>query len=238
MSASSLWLFDFDNTLARLEPVVNWAASRRELEPMLRSAGAPQPLFDKFPKGNLLLYDAYRSHLSGMVRRDGGECAAVLRQASEIIEKFELKGVDRAVPLEGALALLQSLNRQSNRVGIVTSNSSRTIKRWLEHQGLTEIVTVIVGRDTLLPLKPAPDMILEALKTAGIAAKEASYVGDTANDYVAARAAGVGFFGIAASDGARDALLAAGATQIFASPAALAMHMKLDTTQPSPRQTS
>src|SRR5215472_12305227 len=97
--AGSLWLFDFDNTLARLEPVVDWAASRRELEPMLRHAGAPEALFRQFPKGNLVLYEAYRAHLAAMVRKDGGEHAAILAGASAIIEKYELRGVDNAPPL-------------------------------------------------------------------------------------------------------------------------------------------
>src|SRR5206468_11163211 len=137
--AASLWLFDFDNTLARLEPEVDWAASRRELEPMLRGAGAPEQLFQKFPKRNLPLYDAYRAHLAAMVRQDGGEHATILRKASAIIEKFELLGVDGAAPLEGAVELLRSIAESKNSVGIVTSNSSRTVRRWLDQRDLAQI---------------------------------------------------------------------------------------------------
>ena len=50
------WLFDFDNTVARLEPEVDWAGGRRELEPMLRALGVPDDVFVKFPRGNLPLY--------------------------------------------------------------------------------------------------------------------------------------------------------------------------------------
>jgi phosphoglycolate phosphatase-like HAD superfamily hydrolase len=221
-----LWLFDFDNTLARLEPVVDWAASRRELEPMLRNAGAPEPLFERFPKGNLVLYEAYRAHLAGMVRRDGGEHRAILERASAIIEKFELAGVDKATPLDGAPELLRSVSKAGNVAGIVTSNSSRTVRRWLEQHSLSDSVRVIVGRDSLLPLKPAPDMILEALKEAKIPASDSAYVGDVAGDCVAAKAAHVVFYGIAGSQGARDALAAAGAVDIFDSLHALAAHRK------------
>src|ERR1700689_4134445 len=58
-----LWIFDFDNTIARLEPEVDWAGGRRELEPMLRELGVPEDLFEKFPRGNLPLYDGMRSRL-------------------------------------------------------------------------------------------------------------------------------------------------------------------------------
>ena len=225
--ASSLWLFDFDNTLAQLEPAVDWAASRRELEPMLRDAGAPEPLFEQFPKGNLVLYEAYRAHLAALVRRDGGEHRAILQRASAIIEKFELQGVDRAAPLDGAPELLRSISKAGNLVGIVTSNSSRTVERWLEKHALADAVSVMVGRDSLLPLKPAPDMILEAVKRANIPASDSGYVGDTATDCAAAVAAHVTFYGIARSPTSRDALKAAGAVDIFESLPALAAHRRL-----------
>ena len=219
MSDISLVHFDFDNTLARLEPVVDWAASRRELEPMMRRAGAPDPLFEKFPKGNLMLYDAYRAHLAAMVRKDGGEHAAILRQASEIIEKFELQGVDRAEPLEGAVKLVRKLVQAGKKVGIVTSNSSKTVTRWLKKHGLDGIVSLVVGRDSLLPLKPAPDMIEKALAIAEVPRARACYVGDTVGDCAAATEAGIPFFGIAGSDAVREALLSKGAVKVFSSPA-------------------
>ena len=34
-----LWMFDFDNTLAPLEPAVDWAGSRRELQAWLAAQG-------------------------------------------------------------------------------------------------------------------------------------------------------------------------------------------------------
>ncbi|HYA36275.1 MAG TPA: hypothetical protein VEF03_11690, partial [Candidatus Binataceae bacterium] len=57
------WLFDFDNTIARLEPVVDWAAGRRELEPWMRAQGVPEHLFVEVPRGNLPLYDAARTRM-------------------------------------------------------------------------------------------------------------------------------------------------------------------------------
>src|SRR5579863_10269375 len=86
---ATAWLFDFDNTIARLEPEVDWARGRTVLEPYLRSVGTPDALFTEIPRGNLPLYEAYRA-------RFGAEHRDVLMRASEIIESFELAGVDRA----------------------------------------------------------------------------------------------------------------------------------------------
>src|SRR3981189_2802882 len=54
-----LWMFDFDNTIARLEPEVDWAGGRPVLERYLRSVGAPDELFERIPRGHLPLYDAH-----------------------------------------------------------------------------------------------------------------------------------------------------------------------------------
>ncbi len=67
-----LWMFDFDNTIARLEPEVDWAGGRLVLEPYLRSVGAPDELFARIPRGNLPLYDAYRT-LTALTSRNRAE---------------------------------------------------------------------------------------------------------------------------------------------------------------------
>ncbi len=219
-----LWLFDFDNTIARLEPEVDWGAGRLKLEPYLRSAGAPPDIFEKIPRGNLPLYDEYRKRLL-----DGGSPGATvteaLRRASNMIEEIELAGVDRAQPLEGAIETLATLKRNGASIAIVTSNSSRTVEQWFQLNRSASCM--IVGRDSLLALKPSPEMVLRALELFSAKPADAVFVGDSEADLLASRAAQVKFYGIASSDRIRDRLLALGAEQIFASPAALAIHLNL-----------
>ena len=227
-----LWIFDFDNTLARLEPEVDWAGGRRELEPLLRELGVPEDLFEKFPRGNLPLYDGMRSRLLELARdRSSGFNAtrvrALLRRASQMIEKYELAGVDRAAPLEGAIDLLEQLRKKGAALAIVTSNSSKTVRRWFANHRRSRQIDVIVGRDSLLGLKPSPEMISRALERSGVCAKDSVFVGDADSDFRAAAAAGVEFFGIGFSQNLRDKLAAVGARRIFSSPAALGIHLNL-----------
>jgi HAD superfamily hydrolase (TIGR01549 family) len=227
-----LWIFDFDNTIARLEPEVDWAGGRHELEPMLRKLGVPEDLFAKFPRGNLPLYDGMRSRLLELARdRSSGFNAArvraILRRASQMIEKYEMAGVDRAAPLEGAIDLLEQLKQRGAALAIVTSNASKTIRRWFSNQRRGRLIEVIVGRDSLLALKPSPEMISRALERCGVGAKDSVFVGDADSDYRAAAAAGVGFFGVGFSQNLRDQLAAAGARRVFSSPAALGIHLNL-----------
>lgn len=238
-----LWLFDFDNTIAALEPEVDWAGSRRELEAYLRREGVGNAIFVEFPKGNLPLYNALHARLlasgkgagnagsSVAVAADDGlarsDPAALIRRASEMIEAHELRGAERAAALPGAAALLRALTARSNAAAIVTSNSSRTVKRWLELHGLSALVGTVVGRDSGLALKPAPDMVVRALELFAAAPADTVFVGDSEADLGAASGAEVGFYGVAARDEVRGRLLAAGAGEVFASPAALAIHLNL-----------
>jgi HAD superfamily hydrolase (TIGR01509 family) len=219
-----LWMFDFDNTIARLEPEVDWAGGRLILEPYLRSVGAPDELFARIPRGNLPLYDAYRS--LALAEFSPPHMAEALRHASEIIEKIELAGVDRAQPLDGAVETLAALKKSGAAIAIVTSNSSKTVQRWFKQHTVAPI-DAIVGRDTLLGLKPAPDMLVRALESFSVDRSDAAFVGDSEADLRAAQSCGVRFYGIAPNATARDRLLAASATEIFASPAALAIRLNL-----------
>jgi phosphoglycolate phosphatase-like HAD superfamily hydrolase len=224
-----LWLFDFDNTLAALEREVNWAASRRELEAFLRSEGIGDSIFVEFPKGNILLYDALRARLMNAAvdgnylgEALGCDSEALLRRASAIIEAHELGGVERAAPLPGAIALLRALVGRGHATTIVTSNSSITVKRWLQRHNVARCVSAIVGRDSLLALKPAPAMVVRALELNAVGPRDALFVGDTTADVAAARAAGLDFYGIAPSVDTRDRLVAAGVSELFESPGSLA----------------
>ena len=217
-----LWLFDFDNTIARLEPEVDWAGGRPVLERYLRSAGAPDELFERIPRGNLPLYDAYRTLILATSNQAGK--VETLRHASDLIEKIELAGVDRAQPLEGAVETIAALKKSGADVAIVTSNSSRTVSRWFAKHDVAS-PDAIIGRDTLLGLKPAPDTLLRALEIFSVERSEAAFVGDSEADLRAAQNCGMKFYGVAPNQTARDRLLASGATEIFASPAALAIHL-------------
>ncbi|HLI82165.1 MAG TPA: HAD family hydrolase [Candidatus Binataceae bacterium] len=227
-----LWIFDFDNTIARLEPEVDWAGGRRELEPMLRGLGVPEDLFEKFPRGNLPLYSAMRTRLLELAGdRSSGFSAirvrSILRQASAMIEKYEMAGVDRAAPLDGAIDLLRQLKKNGAKLAIVTSNSSRTVRRWFTLHRMSALLDAIVGRDSLLALKPSAEMIARARDRCGARAKDSAFVGDADSDYLAAAAQGLEFFGVAFSPKLCDQLAAAGARRIFSSPAALGIHLNL-----------
>ena len=234
------WLFDFDNTIARLEPVVGWAAGRRELEPWMRAQGVPEHLFVEVPRGNLPLYDAARTQMlaNATNRNDAAnftvdQVYSILRGASEIIETYELAGVDQAEPLAGAIDFVRELSNRGAKLAIVTSNSTRTVKLWMEQHQILDSFAAFVGRDSGLGLKPAPDMVERALSLLKIDAADAAFVGDSEADLRAAQAMHVNFFAVAHNDAAREKLARAGVHLVFASPSELALHLGLEITTPT-----
>jgi len=225
-----LWLFDFDRTLALLEPEVDWAQSRRELEIELRTTNVPVALLDELiaaiPRGNLPLYEALRARLldapaASLSPAGTAEARAILARASAVIERYELAGVGRAVPMPGAQVLLRALGARNRTCAVVTSNSSRTVARWLADQQATALVSVIVGRDSGLALKPSPAMVQLALELC--TCRDAIFVGDSEADLRAAHSASLRFLGIAPELSQRARLLSCGANEheMFQSPAEL-----------------
>jgi phosphoglycolate phosphatase-like HAD superfamily hydrolase len=252
-----LWMFDFDNTLAPLEPAVDWAGSRRELQAWLAAQGVAQALFEEFPRGNLVLYEALRARLcaggdaaravlaGGVSAAGGGRSASsdstltdsavsysgLLDGASAIIERHELAGVGAVAPAPGAIELLHALRAAGGAVAIVTSNCSRTVEAWMRAREGYHLVDLIVGRDSGLALKPSPATVERALAVCAVAPADAAFVGDSEADLNAAKAAAVRFYGVNAKPEGRDRLVALGASPIFSSPSAMAIYLDLPAVQ-------
>ncbi len=237
-------MFDFDNTLAPLEPAVDWAAGRRELQAWLAAAGVARSLFEEIPRGNLLLYEALRAGRAAggdaargvwpaaaraafPPRARGDAVAALLDGACAIIERHELAGVDAVRPAPGALELLGALRAAGAAIAIVTSNSSRTVAAWMRARGAAGLIDRIVGRDSRLALKPSPATIERVLADAALEPSQAAFVGDSETDVAAAAAARVRFYGVSARPQGRARLLALGASPVFASPAEMSLHLGL-----------
>lgn len=238
VAGHALWMFDFDNTLAPLEPAVDWAGSRRELQAWLGAQGVAKALFEEFPRGNLVLYEALRARLCAgddaaraVLAQDTGR--AMLDGASTIIERHELAGVGAVAPAPGAIELLRALRTAGAAVAIVTSNSSRTVAAWLrawageELADAVDAVDLIVGRDSGLALKPSPATVERALAACDASPADAAFVGDSEADLNAAKAAAVRFYGLNAKAEGRDRLTALGASPVFSSPAAMAIYLDL-----------
>ncbi|MBO9582370.1 MAG: HAD-IA family hydrolase [Sphingobium sp.] len=94
-------------------------------------------------------------------------------------------------PYPGAVAALNTLKTRGVRLAICTNKSERFTLPLLEMLGLLPLFDAVVGGDTLGPgiLKPQSAPILAMVERAG--SGRTVFLGDTSNDIVAAKAAGV-----------------------------------------------
>ena len=159
---SSHWVFDLDGTLT--VAVHDFALIRRELE---------------IPDGSDIL-----GHLDSLpVHR-----AQPLHDRLQDIE-MKLAGMTHAA--EGALALLQYLQDNGTKLGILTRNTRENALRTLELVGLDRFFDPVhvLGRDEALP-KPDPDGIYRLAKIWGIDPEATVMVGDYQYDLQSGRSAG------------------------------------------------
>jgi 2-phosphoglycolate phosphatase len=93
---------------------------------------------------------------------------------------------------EGVSDLLESLEAENIKWGVVTNKTSRYTLPLMEALGLAQRAACIVSGDSSPRPKPAPDPLLLASTLARTDASRCLYVGDDLRDMQAARAAGMG----------------------------------------------
>ncbi len=112
--------------------------------------------------------------------------------------------------LDGVDDLLQTLAARGVVAGIVTSGSRPRIERELARHGVDRhFRDVVCGTDTERR-KPHPDPLQLSLTRLGIAPHHAAYVGDSPEDVLMAKAAGVFAVAVPGAYPNREALLSAG----------------------------
>jgi HAD superfamily hydrolase (TIGR01509 family) len=114
----------------------------------------------------------------------------------------------RAPLLDGARQALARLRERGLRLGVVTSGDRGRVGREIAELGLGDFFAAFVGYGDYRQRKPHPEGLQLALERLGTAAGDAAYVGDSPEDVMMARAAGVYAVGIPGGFPNRDALVA------------------------------
>lgn len=152
-----------------------------------------------------------------VLTRLAGPDAPVERMVAAYRDVLPLLRADAAfaeVPFGGAADLLTALSEHNEVcLGIATAHASHAITPALERFGWLNHFCTVQTSDKA-PSKPHPAMVLQALDEAGVQAKDAIMIGDTAFDIEMARAACVR--GVAVSWGYHppDRLYGAGASRV------------------------
>ncbi len=107
-------------------------------------------------------------------------------------------------------AVLRLLHARRIRMGIVTSTPEKNIKdkmKILDQAGVSDLVEVVISSGDAERRKPHPDPLILCRERMGLEAHACAYVGDTAIDMTAGRAAGMKTIGVLTGFDSREDLL-------------------------------
>ena len=108
----------------------------------------------------------------------------------------------------GAEELLLALKHAGVRTAIVSTKPGSTIRRIFEHQGLKDLLDLVVGGDEVTQAKPHPQGLRLALERLGLSAEQVLFCGDTVIDAATAQAGGCGFCAVLNGTTPREAFRA------------------------------
>jgi phosphoglycolate phosphatase len=117
--------------------------------------------------------------------------------------------------LPGAALALAALHRAGLQLAVCSNKPVAFTRELLDYLGLAPFLEVVIGPEDAPRPKPAPDMLLLALRRLGVAPAEALYVGDMTVDIAAARTAGVAVWVVPTGSEERAVLAAAGPDRLL-----------------------
>jgi len=132
-----------------------------------------------------------------------------------VLLKIELEHVKKATLMPGVRTTLEQLRKIGVPFGIVSNNFHMTIIQVIKRllSGFEDII--IVGREDTSRVKPDPEPLQKALEFLKIKSNTSLYVGDSAIDMRAGKAAGAITVGIANKYSTVDDLRSSGADIVF-----------------------
>ena len=107
------------------------------------------------------------------------------------MQTYEARMCDRTRCYEGVPETLATLRERGYRMGVVTNKPHRFVAPILEHLKIEGFFDAILGGDALPEKKPHPLPLLTMAERFGARTAECAMVGDSKNDILAAKAAGM-----------------------------------------------
>lgn len=172
-------LFDLDGTLVHTAPDVHTAINYARGQLGLPPISFEQALKAIGPGADRFVYTVL-----------GEENAHLLEPYLAIFRPYYLNiCAQNSRPFPGIVALLDRL--QGYPLAVVTNKRLEQSMALLKAIELDRYFRLFVGPELVTRIKPAPDMIQYVLDQFGIAPDQALMIGDTDNDLLASKAAGV-----------------------------------------------
>ena len=139
------------------------------------------------------------------------------RLRSEAVRYFRERYLPHIPAFPNVRELLERMRADGLKLVVATSAGEDLLDGLLERAGVSDLIDAATSASEVENSKPAPDIVLAALKQSGQGADEVIMLGDTPYDVQASQAAGVPI--VAVLCGGWDAESLQGADAIYESPA-------------------
>ena len=203
-------LIDFDGPICAVFACHPAATVAQQLHDIIR-----ERLDGELPPGIAAL-NADPLHILGQVDALGDD--ELTRAVADACRDAETAAVTTARPTPGAEDLLRAAHHTGRRVAIVSNNASQAVETYLRDHNLIRYIDGVTARFDGMPprlLKPHPFLIERGLTTVHSRPADALFIGDSATDIEAGRAAGTPTIGYANKPGKHQRLTDAGADAVI-----------------------
>lgn len=180
-----LVMFDLDGTLVDSVPDLA-AAVDQVLALRGRPAAGIERVREWVGNGALVLV---RRALAGSIDHAEVDDAEAQAALADFLHAYS-GGHTATTVYPGVPKLLDWLRARGVALAVITNKPERFVAPLLEEKGLGHF-DWIIGGDTLPLKKPDPAGLLQVMASAGATAQRSLFIGDSRNDVLAARAAGV-----------------------------------------------
>jgi HAD superfamily hydrolase (TIGR01509 family) len=194
-------LFDFEGTLVDFQWKLSEAVS--EALQALRDMGFAKDLI-RSRKYSTLLAEAVQKAAQSGVRPD-----EVRERIGTLYDRYDEDALKRWSLRPGAKAFLHALGKKGVRTGLVSNVGRKALVRALATLGLEGLFEVVLSRNDVLNLKPAPDGINLALERLDVSREASIFLGDSLDDVHGARNAGIRVMIITQGENLKEEILAA-----------------------------
>ena len=153
---------------------------------------------------------------------------ALARQVESELAALEAAAAHTAAPTPDLTDVLSACHESGRQVAIVSNNSARAVRIYLDIHELTGQIGAVAARTGHDPalLKPSSYLIKQAASELGTVPSACALIGDSPSDIAAARSARASSIGYAATSGGTRQLLAAGADAIITTMADLVARIR------------
>lgn len=181
-------LFDLDGTLLDTVDAISVALNQAFAE---RSLG-PLPVSDvrtMIGRGGPILIERALTRLGAALNQ--ADQTALLQRYFMFYENIESGAAHSARVYPGAADCLRQLRGLQLKLAVVTNKQQHLARGLLDRLGLGALIQVLIGGDSCERRKPDPQPLQVACEALGVQPADALMVGDSINDVLAARAAGL-----------------------------------------------